>query len=374
MTYVFWGSLVWLVYVLVAYPSLIAAIGLRSRKQRPTAQTPNSVSVVVAVHNGENIIGKKIQHLLGFAADYDFFEVIIASDGSTDRTEKIVGAYAAQGVQLLSSPGRIGKTRALDEAVKLASGEILVFCDASGAFSPTGLAALVDRFAEPDVGCVGGYVNYGKHCEGGAVFRAFKRTDLWMKRGEGYLGYVPAVSGAVHAIRRELYSPGDPAASRDILDPAQVVSRGYRCVYEPDAVLTETSRAMTATHFKARVRMTVRGMTSAALVLRELTPAGRPLTLAIFVSHKVLRWWLWIPFLALLASSITLASASVLGDVAMFGLAALAGLGGCGLLLGDRAPAVLSAPAFLIRQTAAMMVGTVRWLMGRAEPAWEVEA
>ena len=370
MEIVFWASFSLLVYVLGGYPLMTLVAGCMKGPKVSALPTPSNVSVIVAAHNEAEVLRGKIEHLLGFSEDYDEFEIIVVSDGSTDETEDIVRSYARQGVRLVATSGWLGKTRALDEAVKVAFGDVLIFLDASGRLRPGSLEALVSRFADPSVGCVGGYVSYASAKEGRGAFRHFKRIDRLMKEGEGKLGFVPAVSGAIHGLRRCIYEPAPDTTTRDLVDAVQAAAKGYRTVYEPDAVLVEDAPAVTATHFGARVRMTVRGMTSAANAVPQLVRARNWLALGILGSHKLLRWWLWVPVLGMVAASFAMAPESSFFSALAIGQLAFLAMGALGLLLRDRLPRVLSAPSFMLLQIGGMLFGTWRWLLGEGQACW----
>lgn len=370
MEIVFWASCSLLVYVLGVYPLLTLIAGcVKGRKTNPLP-APSNISVIVAAHNEGAVLRGKIEHLLGFAEDYDDFEIIVVSDGSTDDTEDIVRSYAREGVHLVATSSWLGKTRALDEAVKVAVGDVLVFLDASGRLRPGSLESLVGRFSDPSVGCVGGYVSYASAKEGRGAFRHFKHIDRLMKEGEGRLGFVPAVSGAIHALRRCIYEPAPETTTRDLVDAVQAAAKGYRTVYEPEAVLVEESPTVTATHFGARVRMTVRGMTSAANAVPQLVRARNWLALGILGSHKLLRWWLWVPVLGAVGASFAMAPESTFFSALAIAQLGFLVMGGLGLLLRDRLPRVLSAPSFMLLQVSGMLLGTWRWAMGEGQACW----
>lgn len=374
MELVFWVGVAVLGYVFAGYPLLTAVLGRYHRRAEWTNGPPSSVSVVIAAHNEAGCIAEKIEQLLGFARDYDRFEIIVASDGSTDRTEAIARSFESEGVRVVASPVWQGKNRALDEGVKLATGEILVFLDAGGRLGPNSLENLIAPFADPRVGCVGGHVAYASRGRAQGAFQAFKTIDLYMKLGESALGFVPAVSGAIHGLRREIYHPACVSATRDIVDPAQAAGLGYRVVYAGDAVLVESSKRPTPTRFGARARMTARGMSSSAAALHELMACRSLVALGIFASHKLVRWWLWLPMAVILASSLSLASSSVFYAVIAGGQVGIYGLGALGVLLHDRCPGFLSAPTFLLLQAGGMLAGTLSWARGREHMVWVQEA
>src|SRR5206468_947959 len=109
-------------------------------------------------------IAAKLENTLALDYPADRLEVIVASDGSTDRTEEIVAARGGR-VRLLALAGRHGKTIAQNRAVEVAQGEILVFSDATTVYRPDTLRALMAPFADPEVGCVAGWVIMGVEAE-----------------------------------------------------------------------------------------------------------------------------------------------------------------------------------------------------------------
>lgn len=367
---VFWGVMLFLAWSLLVFPLLTAVVGRRFRQHDVGGAAPSSVSIVMAAHNEERCIGKKLEHLSGFSEDYDRFEIIVVSDGSTDRTEAIARSFQSEGVRVVASPGWLGKNRALDEGVKLATGEILVFLDASGRLQPGSLENLLAPFSDPRVGCVGGHVSYGSGGRKRGAFRAFKWIDRYMKLGESAMGFVPAVSGAIHALRSEIYEPASPSSTRDVVDPVQTVRAGYRVVYAAEAVLVEAEKNPAPMLFSARARMTARGMSSSAAALRELRAARSLVALGIFASHKLVRWWLWLPMSVVLLSSIVLAPSSIFYTAVASAQLVGYGLGALGLILRDRSPGLLSGPAFLLLQSGAMLAGTFFWALGRDRVVW----
>ena len=366
----FWSVIVLLSWTFLAFPLLTVTLGWRARRSDPGGAVPSSVSIVMAAHNEDSCIAEKLHHLLAFSDDYERFEIVVVSDGSTDRTEVIARSFESERVRVLASPRWLGKNRALDEGVKLATGEILVFMDVSGRLRPGCLEKLLAPFSDPRVGCVGGHVFYAASGRERGAFRAFKWVDRYMKLGESAMGFVPAVSGAIHALRSPIYQPTAPSSTRDVVDPVQAVREGYRVVYAADAILVEPEQDPAPMLFSARARMTARGMSSSATALRELRAARSATAIGIFASHKLLRWWLWLPMLAVLSSSIALASSSPF-YAAVAGAQCLGyGLGALGLILRDRSPGVLLGPAFLLLQSGAMLAGTWSWVMGRERENW----
>jgi len=100
------------------------------------------VTAIVAAYNEERHIAGCLASLLD--QTYEPLEIIVADDGSTDRTAAAVQAYAA--VRLVQCPHE-GKARAINAAAQAARGDILLFLDADLRFDRGYVAALVAPIA-----------------------------------------------------------------------------------------------------------------------------------------------------------------------------------------------------------------------------------
>src|SRR5271170_176263 len=89
-----------LIYVIAGYP-LLLLLHRRSAPDIWKAYVPRTVSVLIAVHNGEKFIRRKLESVLSLDYPAELMEILVASDGSTDSTESIVEEFAPRGVRLL---------------------------------------------------------------------------------------------------------------------------------------------------------------------------------------------------------------------------------------------------------------------------------
>lgn len=369
-------SIAWVAYALVVYPAISLGMGLLSslRPRLRKGDVTPTLSVIVSAYNEEAVIHEKIAATLALDYPRDRIEVIVASDGSTDRTDEIVKTFGDPRVRLFRSEGRLGKTAALNGAVEIASGEILVFSDATGEFSPGALRALAANFADPRVGCVAGRVAYrygeDRTSQG---FRGYQRIAVAIRRAENAFGDQTSVSGSIHAMRRELFRPGVPGFSMDVIDALHTVLQGRRVVYEYDAVSLEDSRTRTRDEWRARVRISVRNNSMTPYIVRELVRHRRWRFAFQMLSHKLLRWWLWLPLSVAFVSSLALAGEHwayallAAGQVAFYAVALL------GLVAGRRLPGqrIAAFAAFFVMGNAAACVGTLTALAGAQRAAWE---
>ena len=112
-------SLGWVFLVLIGYPAALHLIPPR-RKRRPVADPPEvdrpTVSMLIVVRNGEDLIEPKLQNSFELEYPSDRLEIVVYSDGSTDRTVEVARRHADRGVKVFESGEHIGKNEALNRA------------------------------------------------------------------------------------------------------------------------------------------------------------------------------------------------------------------------------------------------------------------
>jgi cellulose synthase/poly-beta-1,6-N-acetylglucosamine synthase-like glycosyltransferase len=299
----FWASLALIVWTHVGY-ALAAALAarVRSRRVRLADVTP-SVSVVIAAHNEEDVIERRVRNLLELDYPADRLEVLVASDASDDRTDEIVERLGAEDprVQLVRCP-RGGKVSAQNRGVGASTGEIVGFSDANAVWRPEALRKLVRSFADPAVGYVSGRASYeasdGTNREG-----AYWRFELWLRHQESQLGSITAGNGPIYAVRRADWVDLEPWCGHDLGLPYLMVQRGRRAVYDPDAVSLEKPSRDLEDEYRRKVRM-LRG--AWVHVFRGMLRRVGPVYFLELASHRLLRYGSGILHLVLLLSSAAL--------------------------------------------------------------------
>ena len=311
----FWVSLGALVWTQAAYPLFAALLArLRGRPVRKGDFTPR-VTVVVAAHNEESVIERRLENLLALDYPADRFDIVVASDASTDGTDSLVEAVAARDsrVRLLRCP-RGGKVAAQNLAVRETRSEILAFSDANAQWKPDALRLLTRNFADPDVAYVcGGHVYEaadGTNREG-----TYWRWEAWLRRNESLLGSITGGIGPIYAVRSSDYVDVDPRFGHDLALPYLMVQHGRRAVFEPEALAWEKPSRDIEDEYRRKVRMfehcwliVLRGR-----MLRRLGPTY----LLEILSHRHLRYASGVLHLILLGSSIALARAGLVYQVAL---------------------------------------------------------
>ncbi len=367
---VFWCSVGLLVYSLLGYPLLLAALVRVQRRRGATgaAASPGPpqgpVSVVVAAYAEADVIAGRVANLRALDYPEGLLEVIVACDGSPDETAQRARAAGADVV--LELP-RGGKIRAQDAAVARARGEIVAFSDANVAWDPGALARLVEAFADPRVGYVCGdvrFVNQGGTNQEGLYWR----YEMALRRLESRARSVTGGNGAIYATRREAYLVVDPIMGHDLSFPFNMVKRGWLAIYAPEARAIEKMVPTIEGEFARKRRMMSHGW---PIVVRGgmLSPRGYgPLYALMIYSHRVLRYL--VPFLHVLALATSIALVSE-GWVYVAALVAQLVL----LLAALLAPLVPARPLLVARYyvltQASLAAGLWDWLTHGTPAGWE---
>ena len=301
MSFLFWFSFSITLYAYIGYPLLLFVLSGLLRKRDAVEPSGRSaclptVTLIISAYNEGKVIEDKIINSLGLMYPKELLEIVIASDGSTDDTTAIATKYASQGIVLRQFEGRIGKSACLNETVKLAKGEIIVFSDANSQYDKNAVQQLVKRFSNQGIGFVTGHTKYLKSDQGRMVEAVglYSNLELFMKQYEGYLSSCVGADGAIFAIRRVLFQPLHADDINDLVAPLNVVRNGYRGVLEPGAFCTEDLADEYREEFQRQVRIvsrTIRAMVNNADLLN-------PFKFRIFsfqlLSHKLIK--LLMPF------------------------------------------------------------------------------
>ena len=299
-----WLCLVLLVYVYVGYPAVAFALAAVFDRPVRKSDIQPSVTVLVAAYNEEQEIERTVLNKLTQDYPPERLDVIVVSDGSTDRTCAVVQRVAegSEGrVQLLRQEPRQGKTQALNAAIPKAIGEIVVFSDANSIYAPDAIRSLVRNFADPSVGYVTGRMIYTNPAESGIGegSGSYMSYENCVRIVETRLGSVVGVDGGVDAIRRVLYQPMRPDQLPDFVLPLSVVEQGKRVVYEPGARVYESALSDPADEFRMRVRVSLRALWALYDKRGLLSPMRFPVFAWQLLSHKILRYLAFIPLLGL---------------------------------------------------------------------------
>ena len=298
----FWAAVGVVAYTYVGFPLVVLLRGWLFPQPvdvlpKNSSDPPSpSVTLIIAAHNEAASIAAKLDHVLAIDYPAGRWEVLVASDGSTDRTEEIVRGYAGRGVRLLSLP-RQGKAKAINAAVAAARGEVLVFSDANSLFEREAVQNLVRPFADRSIGGVAGDQRYlpdsGTASDCGE--RSYWSLDRWLKRAESRAGHVISATGAIYAIRRNLFREVPEGVTDDFVTSTRVIAQGYRLVFAEDAVAWEPVAESQQVEFGRKVRVITRGLRGVLRMRALLNPFRFGFYSLQLFSHKLLRRMAFLP-------------------------------------------------------------------------------
>jgi len=380
MAIVFWVAIGAILYSYILYPLLLFVLVRVKRKnsrQHGSGAIP-TVSVVVSCFNEETALAAKLRDLKRYAYSPDKIEFLFGSDGSTDRTNDILQKAEAQGaIRCFTFEQRRGKASVLNDLVNRARNDIVVFTDANTVFEPETISRLVTRFDDPTVGAVCGklmLLNPGKE-PGRQNEHSYWEFENWLKSLESDCHTLLGATGAVYAIRRNLYSllPTNKPVTDDFIVPIRIVMLGYRVVYAQEARAFEESTPSITKEFKRKSRIGAQNYSGISDFRRLLAPSAGFVAFELW-SHKIIRWF--VPHLLLVALLATiilaydsslyrwiLASELVVIGTALLGLAA----DYAGRRLGP-----LGLPYYTIAMNLALFVGFWRFVFKKQPSTWEV--
>lgn len=326
LAYIACWSCVWLLlHVFVGYPAwmwLLARVQPLPVQKRTITPT---VTVVIAVHDGGMHIRAKLKNLCALDYPGENIDIIVACDGCHDDTSVLSRHCGDSRVRVLDFTERRGKAACLNDAIAIARGEVLLLTDVRQKLSPTALRELVANLADPTVGAVSGELHLEDVSTGFAQgVDAYWRYEKLIRLSESRSGSTVGVSGALYAMRRELFEPLPPGTVLDdVLIPMRVAATGRRVVFEPRALAWDQPSRQPAEERKRKIRTLAGNYQLIQLAPWLLWPARNPLWFR-FVSHKVLR--LLAPWLLLLLALTTAALATRHAMYAWLLLLLLAGM------------------------------------------------
>jgi cellulose synthase/poly-beta-1,6-N-acetylglucosamine synthase-like glycosyltransferase len=357
------------VYPYIIYPALLSGLGwLFRRPVRRGEPDVRSVSFVVCAHNEEKGIQRRLVELADLLDTAALpGEVVVVSDGSSDGTAELVRAHAGPRVRLIELPRREGKAVALSRGVEAASGDVVVFADVRQVWAPDALERLLENFADPDVGAVSGDLVIASPPGTLRGVGLYWRFEKWLRRQESALGCQVGVTGAISAVRRELFRPIPPGTLLDdVYWPLQVALQGKRVIHDQRAVAHDRLPERASDEFRRKVRTLAGNFQLALLVPRALVPGLSPVWFQ-FLSRKLMRLVVPWALLGLLALAPFLPGrlclTALIGQGIFYALALLS------LATGRGGRVAAAAGSFLVLNGAAWVAFWV-WASGRARSSW----
>ena len=309
-----WIAVVVIFWAMIGYPVSLVILNKLFKKEniKDEAYEP-SVTIMVVAHNEEKVIREKLQNLLDTDYPTDKLEFLVASDFSTDNTDRIVeefiAAHPERSIRIHKSVNHFGKTNAQNETQELCDTEILVMTDANAMFEPNAVRELVSYFTDPNIAYVSGQLRY-MNTDGNKTASSegfYWKLDLMCRNIESKIQTITAGNGAIYAVRNKDYEKISPIECHDSSFPIIYALERKRAVYNPNAIAYEKAGEVNEDEFKRKVRMN-------RMILRGICPDIRVFNVFSFqwfsyfyFGHRTCRYLLWLMHLLALAINIPLA-------------------------------------------------------------------
>ena len=280
-------------YTYLGYPLLIVLLAKFFPKARKVdvLSTP-TVTWIVPCFNEEAVISSKIENLVALDYPKNKLEVILITDGSTDRTVEYAKSY--KDVKVLHQDTRAGKAAAENRAMKFANGEIIVFNDANTMVSSNALKHMIKHYADPQVGGVSGakgIIVDQKDTAASEGEGLYWKYESMIKNADSNFNSLMGAAGELVSFRSELVMdlPEDTILD-DFMQSFNVLKQGFIMIYEPKAKAEETSSINVEEELKRKIRIAAGGWQSMSRLLYMLNIFRRPIQAWMYISHRVLRW------------------------------------------------------------------------------------
>jgi cellulose synthase/poly-beta-1,6-N-acetylglucosamine synthase-like glycosyltransferase len=373
---VFWTATGVIAATYVGVPAVLLLRGRIAPRRIAANDLVINLTVVIAAFNEEGSIGRKLDNLLAADWPHDHLQVIVASDGSTDGTNRVVAAFEDRGVRLIALP-RVGKAVALNAALAEATGDVVVFSDANSMFDPDALRAIVRPFADPGIGGVAGDQRYLRDGPSGSIAQGERRywdLDRMIKRAESAAGNVVSATGAIYAVRRELIPPVPDGVTDDFITSTAVVAAGQRLVFAEDAAAWEPVAPSGGAEYGRKVRVITRGLRAVFMRRALLDPRRTGFYAVQLAWHKLFRRLAVFPIIALAVSSPLLAGSGRIYRIATAAQALFYGLAAIGFATRGRPMSrsrVVALPAYFCLVNVAALHAALNCVLNRRIDRWE---
>ena len=379
MELVFIISVFLILYSYVLFPVLLYVVN--KNKARSVVKNSSdvvdesypSVAVVIAAFNEEAHIQDRIENLLELDYPKDKIKYFIGSDGSDDRTNEIVNNFNDESLEFYPFEERRGKASVLNDLISRAEGEIIVLSDANTEFKPDAVNLLVKEFADHEVGGVCGELKILSKEGNDNLDSMYWRYEKFIKEHEDNLGALLGANGAIYAIKSDLFRaiPADTITD-DFFIGMSIVKQGYKFVYQPEAIAFEYEPDNHRDEFGRRVRIGMGNYQAFSRLFSFMNPFNNWRYFFTYFSHKVLRWFTpHLLVLMILVSAMLMQKPLFFIALIMQIIIYLFSWYAYRNLTITKLPRILSLVVFFVSMNVALLLGSIKYITQKANPAWQ---
>jgi cellulose synthase/poly-beta-1,6-N-acetylglucosamine synthase-like glycosyltransferase len=370
MIVVFVTLFVLCLYPYFLYPLLVALLSRLFMKHWLRSDAMQRISVIISVYNEEKIIRDKLENTLLLDYPEELLEIIVVSDGSTDRSNQIVTSCGDPRVKLEAFPERKGKTACLNQVVPGAKGDIVIFTDANSMLPSDSLLKFCRNFNSEQIGLVTGWTKYRKPGGDAESVGLYGRLEMITKHAESLISSCVGADGAIFAIRKDLYLPLKDYDINDFVIPLNVIGQGKRVVLDQDLYCIEEPGEDKSKEYKRQVRITNRTLGAIGRNIRFLNPFKYGSFAFFLFSHKMIRFLVPFTFLGTFITALSLANVSIFftGFAIAQSIFICIGLAGIFKIFDGR---LIQLCSFFLLTISAQSAGWYRWATRKSDTMWK---
>lgn len=377
---VFWISLLLLIHSYLLYPISVYLVSLIFKKRYQVNENffPN-VSIIMSVYNEEKVIEKTIRNFLRSNYDLKKIEFVIGSDNSTDSTNDIIQKLQKEipSIKFFPFETRRGKSQVLNDLVKHAKSDILIFSDANTIYHEDAIKNLVKFYADNRVGGVSGkleLIEYEESKTSGSQEKKYWDFETWLKEKEGKLGCLIGANGGIYSIKKEFFCeiPTFHPVMDDFYLSLKVIERKKDFLYQKGALACEYTAPSLRVEFYRKIRNNSINLSTIKSIKKLLSPAYGFISYGLW-SHKIIRWFSPLLLILLFVSNLFLVNSGVFYFYFFIAQLVIYILGLMGFIL--KKVNYLSQPLLMIfyffMTNAAMLIGLVKFILGKHTAYWQ---
>jgi cellulose synthase/poly-beta-1,6-N-acetylglucosamine synthase-like glycosyltransferase len=310
---IFFGSLFLILHTYIFYPVSIQLLSLLFRKNyKLNVNLLPKISILISAFNEEKVIENTLANLCQQNYASEKFEIIVGSDGSTDQTNDIITKLVKKYPNIIFVPfeNRRGKKFVINDLVKMASGEVLVFSDSNTVYNKNAIAELAKYYADDRVGGVSGrleLIEKSGSVATGNEEATYWRYESWIKNCEGSLGYLIGANGGIYSIKKEYFvsMPPDVSVVDDLFLSLKILEQNKDMIYCKHATASETIAPSIKWESERKARIIPRSFETIKQVKKLLFFKRICISYNIW-SHKIIRWFTPLLLSILLLSNIAI--------------------------------------------------------------------
>ena len=359
------------VFVYLGYPISLSILSIFVHNTHQFEKMYPAVTIIITAYNEEDKIREKIENSISVVYPKEKLQILIASDGSTDRTNEIVESFEKQGVGLLSIPVRGGKEKAQKEAIRRSNGDIIVFTDVATRLDPKGIEQIVSNFSNPSIGCVSSEDRVigkdGKPSEEGF----YVRYEMWLRRLESKVNSLVGLSGSFFAARKSVCQDFSEELDSDFRTLLNSVKKGLRGISDPLAIGYYRNISDQNLEFERKIRTVLRGLTLFFKNIEFLNVFKYGLFSYQYLCHKLLRWLVPMFLIIVFLSNIYLASTSLIYFILfLIQLTSIFFVIGKRLNIISSTPMLINVIIYFITVNMSILIAWYRYLKGERIIIW----